>query len=959
MAKTDMLHDTTHDGRTRIDQFIRTINVTFKAGSSQVRINEVRHKDEYYKALIKINKEDYETLKNEDVGDDTWEVILELVEGKTFTIDETDRGRLWRSAKRQGDRDRILDVIGCGFQLCVNEYELGACRYVQIIIPEYSKSGKVDPTNIRQILGGSYLHEPRSNIEHYITENQRSWDIVHDYERKQHDSLARDDVTCTFLLRGDRLWIQMTDNPNNETGIDAWKLESQQVVFFTLGFSRDSTLENVKTYGLFSIAPPRLPPKDAWQGMPSVWVGRTIVNQHGLWAVIVNNISDLDPQLIQAIHNTRRNRIRVHVEFDETQQKRINKAISDTHLILQFEAGTLETRDEDGKLIPMPCFVDQPMHISPSDLLLPDLWSPSHDVAPFPLKSGYTATDIGRDSHGCNATQIRAITESIFSSLNCIQGPPATGKTWTEAHLVNEIDDKVDQLGRKTVVTAATNIAVHVAAERCFRVLSQSRLNEDEARDKLVIVDTEEKNFYDRLASKHSEITSQLTLTAHLMRMALEQPDKYHDFLEGENLRSTTGVIHATKLLNAHDKQRRELIQELKEWKDVIIFATLATIHVKDSFFGSPAAKHGDRTLPCSYMIVDEASQVTPMLFAQAYNCLNPMAVKLLGDDQQLCPHVEVEQKDQSAKTWLELSILNIHMNKAPSIMLNLQYRCREEIWAGTNVHYNGAVQTARKPDSAFYTKFMNNISRVSFTDSAQKDVVLKHNVSFFNIPGGVCQKVTSTKSSINMEEASFLHGLLGCLLFCGLEAENMVILNGYNGQNDVLKQLLSPWGIKTVKIDGFQGGEAPAIFFSCVRDIIQHIGFLGRGDRQNVGTSRAQDVQIFAGSRAMFDAAAAKRPEWSNTLNALASHRTNLGKFWVDVTTPVIWKVDGKVITPADVNKVLSSQMPAKFQHPEIIETPEVDVDDKSDDDFEELRVQEFRPSLYQIAEKSRQQSC
>lgn len=113
-------------------------------------------------------------------------------------------------------------------------------------------------------------------------------------------------------------------------------------------------------------------------------------------------------------------------------------------------------------------------HMSLQEALLDSIPYTVYDTPVLSLRANTTWNLI--DTRG-DPTQQQAILTCLKSNtrLACMQGPPATGKTTTEAYLVINADLMIDHQGDFMVVAAETNEAVHVAAEKLYERHRTSR----------------------------------------------------------------------------------------------------------------------------------------------------------------------------------------------------------------------------------------------------------------------------------------------------------------------------------------------------------------------------------------------------------------------------------------------------------------------------------------------------
>jgi len=105
-------------------------------------------------------------------------------------------------------------------------------------------------------------------------------------------------------------------------------------------------------------------------------------------------------------------------------------------------------------------------------------------------------------------------------------------------------------------------------------------------------------------------------------------------------------------------------------------------------------------------------------------------------------------------------------------------------------------------------------------------------------------EETTPSGSKRNLGEARIVEQHVKQLLDAGLEESDIAIITPYNGQVELIRNMMLPLHPKLEirSVDGFQGGEREAVVLSLVRSNDRGIvGFLGDDRRLNVAVTRAK----------------------------------------------------------------------------------------------------------------------
>lgn len=221
--------------------------------------------------------------------------------------------------------------------------------------------------------------------------------------------------------------------------------------------------------------------------------------------------------------------------------------------------------------------------------------------------------------------------------------------------------------------------------------------------------------------------------------------------------------------------------------------------------------------------------------------------VVLAGDHCQLPPTIKSSNHEVQkglSKTMFE----RIMEYDQVSRMLQIQYRMNENIanWA-SEAMYHGKLLSH---DSVKARK-LHHLSHVEeMSDSENSLLSSTSSATLLLIDTAGCdmyESVNASGSRYNEGEAAVVERHIQNLLKIGLKQEEIAIITPYNGQVEILKNLLlSDFPKLEIRsVDGFQGGEREAVVLSLVRSSERNgadgIGFLRDKRRLNVAVTRAK----------------------------------------------------------------------------------------------------------------------
>ncbi len=305
-------------------------------------------------------------------------------------------------------------------------------------------------------------------------------------------------------------------------------------------------------------------------------------------------------------------------------------------------------------------------------------------------------------------------------------------------------------------------------------------------------------------------------------------------------------------------REIKTLRKEIRQREDKVMQSLIANAQVVLSTNVGAASSILDRYEKSSFgkpfdlVIIDEAAQ------ALEASCWIPILrgkrVVLAGDHCQLPPTIKSSNQEVQkglSKTMFERIMEHNQVSK----MLKIQYRMHEDIanWASEKMYHGHLLSH----DSVKARK-LHHLSHVcglkgeeTKVDSAEGSMLSStRNATLLLIDTAGCdmfESVNAAGSRYNEGEASVVERHVRNLLQIGLREDEIAIITPYNGQVEILKNLLLidfP-KLEIRSVDGFQGGEREAVVLSLVRSSDRNgadgVGFLRDKRRLNVAITRAK----------------------------------------------------------------------------------------------------------------------
>ncbi|KAF4976079.1 hypothetical protein FZEAL_7212 [Fusarium zealandicum] len=288
-------------------------------------------------------------------------------------------------------------------------------------------------------------------------------------------------------------------------------------------------------------------------------------------------------------------------------------------------------------------------------------------------------------------------------------------------------------------------------------------------------------------------------------------------------------------------------------------------------------------------LMVEEAAETREVNIASAlYPSLDQIV--LVGDHQQLVPHVDVRELGQEPYN-LHISLFErlVHQN-LPYSMLRVQRRMIPAIREVVNVFYPELKdhQTVMDPRVRPPVKGMGG-----------------QNLFWFHHVWSEAQNADDFSFS-NPQEADMITRFVRYLILNGVHCSQITILTYYKGQVTQLLEKLRrdpvllnfnptrAWSVRTV--DGFQGEENEIILLSLVRSA--RAGFVDNENRAVVALSRARcGMYIFGNAMTLLQSNKRSYETWAKVYNVFVEREL------IDTTLPVTCENHGRLTEIGDIH--------------------------------------------------------
>lgn len=287
---------------------------------------------------------------------------------------------------------------------------------------------------------------------------------------------------------------------------------------------------------------------------------------------------------------------------------------------------------------------------------------------------------------------------------------------------------------------------------------------------------------------------------------------------------------------------------------------------------------------PKVLMIEEAAETREPNITSAIFPTLDQII--LVGDHQQLVPHVEVRE------LGFEPYNLNVSLFERLVTGTGLPY-CQLQVQRRMIPAIREVVQT-------FYPSLRDH-ETVEDTKNRPPVPGIGHNLWWFqhDWPDSRNERF----SFVNMEEASMIVGFAQYLAQNGIEPSQMTVLSFYSGQVELITSLLrnnkwfliyhpgQDWTRVVRTVDGFQGEQNDVVLLSVVRSSPDkpNAGFVENENRAVVALSRAKrGLYVFGNDDNLLDSSNRSRETWEKVCNVFLRSRGR--------TLPVVCKNHGKI---------------------------------------------------------------
>ena len=437
---------------------------------------------------------------------------------------------------------------------------------------------------------------------------------------------------------------------------------------------------------------------------------------------------------------------------------------------------------------------------------------------------------------GLNESQVAAIENALGSPyLAAIHGPPGTGKTTAVTELILQAVAR----RQKVLVCAPSNVAVDNILEKLVALPPSSSSSPSTTATAAPRPQVVRLGHPARVNPTIQQYCLEALITSNEGTEIVNDVRK-----EMDQLRRAMGKSRDRSHKRELNFEMRALRKEARNREEVVVSSILKSRDVVlATCVGASNKLLRSLDIPFDMVIIDEAAQ------ALEASCWVPMLRSrkcvLAGDHCQLPPTVKCKEAVARglAVTLFERVVTDTGRLGQTARMLNVQYRMNSIICDWASEHMYHSELHSHSSVAGHTIRGLPSLQRADIPVAMLIDTagcLMEEDNSETPGPGGSGRSV----SHRNPREAEVVARHVEYLLSCGLRTEQIGVITPYNGQLEVLREMLHPGhqGLEIRTVDGFQGGEKEAIVISFVRsNERKEVGFLSDRRRINVAVTRAR----------------------------------------------------------------------------------------------------------------------
>ncbi|XP_055843156.1 uncharacterized protein LOC129909981 [Episyrphus balteatus] len=465
--------------------------------------------------------------------------------------------------------------------------------------------------------------------------------------------------------------------------------------------------------------------------------------------------------------------------------------------------------------------------------------------------------------------------DQLNPNVTLINGPPGTGKSLLISNLALQLlyGNEVNELDKKILICAQSNMAVDVIAEKLIRI--KAKLTPQTAPFDVIRFGVEEK-----VHPNVRGITIKGLLQQHRMDVIRKQANQTNGHAQNEENLALEIVQLEARIIEMEKQNfqdvRKEELMEMR--KSLAVKKSIAN----QAFRPEDERRHIKRTLESANIvcctlsgciklsnyldyfdicIIDEATQCTEpwTLMPLKFGVSNLIMV---GDTQQL-PATVISQS--AKELGLEISLFTrikkcLENNYTESSTIINQQSQNETIFS-LQEQYRMHPEISKWPNMYFYkNQLRNNPKTNEFKSSIKPFSILnleyRQNDAYYGqVSGQISNKL----------EAEFVAKLVATLdNYIPNKFYSYGVITPYAHHRETLENMIRISGLKNIivnTIDSYQGIEKDVIIISNART--HGVGFLGNYQRLNVALTRPKKCLILCGNFKNLESV----PSWASLL--------------------------------------------------------------------------------------------